>query len=83
MGSAELECLERRKVVGFFGKDCERFAETERSSLIGDFGNESFVSGLVGHGGFIGFDLTNDISDFDLIAYLDIPLDDFTFGHGG
>jgi hypothetical protein len=47
-----------------------------------DFRENTIVESLHFHGGFIRFDLGKNITDFDSIADLFVPLDQGAFGHG-
>lgn len=77
----ESEALEWFNILFVFGKYGDGFSDTETSSIGSDFSNIPFFSRFESDSCFISFDLTNGISDIDLIAFLNAPLDDFTFSH--
>ena len=47
-----------------------------------DFGEDAVIEGFHFHGGFVGFDFGEDVTDFDGVADLFVPFDEGALGHG-
>lgn len=81
--SAKFVSFERGNVFGFFGQDGDWFSDSKHALVVQNFGNEPFISGLESNSGFIGFYFANGIPNFDLVTFLNVPLNDFTLSHCG